>query len=46
MQVGSRALVKLRHSFAHFDQILIVLGSILEKKYSFADMKSYLDTHF
>jgi hypothetical protein len=29
MQVGSRALVTLRHSFAHFDQIRIVLGSIL-----------------
>jgi hypothetical protein len=29
MQVGSRALVKLRHSFAHFDQIRIVLGTIL-----------------
>jgi hypothetical protein len=29
MQVGSWALVKLRHSFAHFDQIHIVLGWIL-----------------
>jgi hypothetical protein len=29
MQVGSRVLVTLRHSFAHFDQIRIVLGLIL-----------------
>jgi len=29
MQVGSRALVTLRHSFVHFEQICIALGSIL-----------------
>jgi hypothetical protein len=29
MQVGSGALVTLRHSFAHFEQICIALGSIL-----------------
>jgi len=29
MQVGSRALVTLRHSLAHFDQNRIVLGLIL-----------------
>jgi hypothetical protein len=29
MQVGSRVLVTLRHSIAHFDQTRIVLGSIL-----------------
>ena len=29
MQVGSRALVKLRHSFSYFDQIRIVLGLVL-----------------
>jgi hypothetical protein len=56
MQVGSRALVKLRHSFAHFDQIRIVLGFLIlvnprmkvifeKKNSSFANMKSYLDTH-
>jgi len=29
MQVGSRAFVTVRHSFAHFDQIRVILGSIL-----------------
>jgi hypothetical protein len=29
MQVGSQALVTLRHSFGHFDQIRIILGSIM-----------------
>jgi len=29
MQVGSWVLITLRHSFAHFDQICIVLGFIL-----------------
>jgi hypothetical protein len=29
MQEGSRALITLRHSLAHFDQIRIVLGLIL-----------------
>jgi hypothetical protein len=29
MQVGSRALVTLRHSFSHFNQIHIVLGAIM-----------------
>jgi hypothetical protein len=29
MQVGSRALVKLRHSFSYFDQIRIILGLVL-----------------
>ena len=29
MEVGSRVLVTLRHSFSHFDQIHIVLGLIL-----------------
>jgi hypothetical protein len=29
MQMGSRALITLRHSLAHFDQICIVLGLIL-----------------
>ena len=29
IQVGSRALVTLRHSLAHFDQIRILLGLIL-----------------
>jgi len=31
MHVGSRALVTLRHSLAHFDQIRIILGLILVK---------------
>ena len=29
IQVGSRALVTLRHSFSHFDQIHIVLGATM-----------------
>jgi len=29
MQVGSQALVTLRHYLAHFDQIRIVLGLIV-----------------
>jgi hypothetical protein len=53
--VGSRGLVTLRHYFSLFDRIRIVLGSILvnppmkvifeKQNSSFANMKSYLDTH-
>jgi hypothetical protein len=55
MRVGSGALVTLRRSLAHFDQIRIFLGSILlnqewrwfikKQNSSFAKIKSYLDTH-
>ena len=48
MQVGSRAFVTVRHSFAHFglDSGLPPMKVIFEqKKSSFENMKSYLDTH-
>ena len=54
MQVSSVAIVTLKHSLAHFDQICIVLGLIIvprmkvifeKQNSSFANMKSYFDTH-